>query len=316
MSRARGTTAVTTRLPTCHLRTLVKGAYREQKHGCGLAVCPSLGALVVTNMDNSVDVFRLPAGASEPFVLLRSFGGSNYPDPSLRFQLFVDGMGGWVCFTCEAPPAEPLLLVPDMDRHEVRLVDVQAPASRGVFCEVQSPRAVAASPAFVGVTAWSKGGGHGVHLFDAGTRALVRVLGQGLGTQHLNRPRGLHLSADGVLVAVADSGNDRVALFRLATGRFVGEVKAGPGAALFDVVECEGGWLAACGRGSVCLLSGGDGAGDVWGDGDEVPKPQALGVDCPTALVLVPDLGLVVRAMNVLSVWAPHPHPHPHSHPL
>jgi hypothetical protein len=104
-------------------------------------------------------------------------------------------------------------------------------------------------------------GQHTVHLFDAASRAPLRVLGGGwlldalspgpprvLGTAcgsdpgQLKSPHGLRLSRDGHHVVVADTANSRVSAFRLRDGAFLGHLLTGV-RGITDVEECEGGWL-------------------------------------------------------------------------
>ncbi len=89
-------------------------------------------------------------------------------------------------------------------------------------------------------------------------------------------------------------------MFRVGDGEFVRHIAAGLGYPM-DVEEVEGGWLVAC-EGSysvvfVCDGAGGGGgggrpslgrAGGVWGSGDGE-------FGCPSALAVVPGLGLVVQ---------------------
>jgi hypothetical protein len=102
---------------------------------------------------------------------------------------------------------------------------------------------------------------------------------------------------------VADFRNNRASVFRVGDGGFVRHIATGLTNPV-DVEEVEGGWLVAC-IGSqtvefVCDGVGGDGggrpsvgkAGGGRGSGDGE-------FSCPTALAVVPGLGLVVRdALN------------------
>ena len=132
----------------------------------------------------------------------------------------------------------------------------------------------------------------------------VRVIGggfwgPGLPDGQLSRPYGLRFSGDGSAICVADWYNDRASVFRVGDGGFVRHMATGLRGP-YDVEEVEGGWLVACafshtvkfvgdgvgaadgGRASLGRAGGGAGSGDgeFW---------------YPTALAVVPGLGLVVR---------------------
>jgi hypothetical protein len=171
---------------------------------------------------------------------------------------------------------------------------------------------VAARGSLVAVSAWKgeDSGDHVVRVFE-GSGAMwtaVRVVAGGFGGPgdadgQLNRPYGLRLSGDGTALAVADAENERVSVFRVQDGSFVRHVALGlcngrwqsnP----WDVEECEGGWLVACfGWQSFPIEFV---SGDV--DGGHVGR-ATLGKEGsgdgefrhPSALALVPGLGLVVR---------------------
>ena len=136
----------------------------------------------------------------------------------------------------------------------------------------------------------------------------VRVVAGGFGGPgsadgQLRCPRGLRFSCDGTGLAVADWYNNRVSLFRVEDGSFVRHVATGLSGP-FDVEECEGGWLVACYYWHTIEFVGGefvggDGLGGgvgraslgKWGSGDGE-------FDYPSALALVPGLGLVVRELG------------------
>ncbi len=94
---------------------------------------------------------------------------------------------------------------------------------------------------------------------------------------------------------MADAGNGRVSVFRVEDGSFARHVATGLDGP-FDVEECEGGWLVACAGSHTIEFVGGDvdggGVGRAklgkWGSGDGE-------FNVPSALALVPGLGLVVR---------------------
>jgi hypothetical protein len=90
-----------------------------------------------------------------------------------------------------------------------------------------------------------------------------------------------------------------VSVFRVEDGSFARHVATGLSVP-FDVEECEGGWLVACSNfNTIEFVSGDVGGGGVgrarlgkFGSGDGE-------FSCPSALALVPGLGLVVReSMN------------------
>ncbi len=97
---------------------------------------------------------------------------------------------------------------------------------------------------------------------------------------------------------MADAGNDRVTLLRAEDGSFVRHMTAGLSYPL-DVEECEGGWLVACwGWHRIDFV--GAGAGSVDGGGVGWARLGKWGhgkgeFHVPSALALVPGLGLVVR---------------------
>jgi hypothetical protein len=251
--------------------------------------------------------------------LVCTLGGHGSVAP-LQFK-FWDGSdsSGYLAFT---PPAtttptasldRPLLLVTDAGQDAVHLVDVVARTHAGYLAapgSIAEPRGVAASgtSSLVAVSAWKKydSGDHVVVVYR-GSGAVweaVRVIGGGLGGPgsrdgQLSMPFGMRFSGDGPGICVADYGNDRASVFRVGDGVFVRHMATGltyP----WDVEEVEGGWLVACWDShSVEFVGDGDGGaaggrpslgkvGGGYGRGD--------GEFCvPTALAVVPGLGLVVR---------------------
>jgi hypothetical protein len=93
-------------------------------------------------------------------------------------------------------------------------------------------------------------------------------------------------------------------MFRVGDGGFVRHIAMGLSYPL-DVEEVEGGWLVACGYPSETVEFVGD-AGAGTGDGDRPSLGKAGGGKgsgdgefwYPTALVVVPGLGLVVRELG------------------
>jgi hypothetical protein len=86
------------------------------------------------------------------------------------------------------------------------------------------------------------------------------------------RPYGLRFTGEGagLAVVVVDSGNNRVSELRAGDGTFVRHLTTGV-VGPYDVEECEGGWLVACGGSdSVDFVRSGadgeDGAGGVVAD--------------------------------------------------
>jgi hypothetical protein len=207
----------------------------------------------------------------------------------------------------------PLLLVTDAGHDAVHLVDVMGRAHVGYVASpgsIAGPRGVAASGTspLAAVSAWKEpySGDHVVVVYR-GSGAVweaVRVIGGGFGgpgeaDRQLFCPHGLRFSAGGSEMCVADTDNSRACVFRVGDGGFVRHMAMGLDGP-WDVEEVEGGWLVAC-YGSHRVEFVGDGirddgggwpslgkAGGGWGSGD--------GEFCfPTALAVVPGLGLVVR---------------------
>ncbi len=113
---------------------------------------------------------------------------------------------------------------------------------------LSGPRAVAACPTLLAVSAWKRElqGPHVVHLFDAGSRAHLRTLGHmyGHGDGTLGCPNGLRLTAGGTRVVVADWHNDRLCCFSTGEeGAFVGSLACAGRPR--DVEEVHGGFLVA-----------------------------------------------------------------------
>jgi hypothetical protein len=162
---------------------------------------------------------------------------------------------------------------------------------------------VAARGSLVAVSAWKRfdSGDHVVRVFE-GSGAMwtaARVVAGGFGGPgtadgQLHVPYGLRFTANGTGLAVAEAGNDRLSVFRVEDGSFARHVATGLDYPR-DVEECEGGWLVACWGSHTIEFVGGDVGGGVGGarlgkygsgDGKFV---------YPSALALVPGLGLVVR---------------------
>jgi hypothetical protein len=285
--------------------------------GYGVAVCTAFGLLVTSNReDNTLIVFALPSsldsisGTGTGLPLVCTLGGAGSPAP-MQFE-FNDGSyrySGWMAFT--GPPTSPLLLVTDVGHDAVHVIDVVGRVHVGYVAApgaIAGPRGVAARGSLVAVSAWKCGGvgDHVVRLFEGSgaTWTATHVVGGGVGAPgsadgQLHRPFGLRFSADGTGLAVADASNSRVSVFRVEDGSFVRHVATGLDAP-WDVEECEGGWLVACPLVNTIAFVGG---GSVGGGGDSGVGRPRLGkwgsgdgeFVLPSALALVPGLGLVVR---------------------
>jgi hypothetical protein len=277
--------------------------------GFGMAACPALGLLVTSNHnDNTLSMFALPhssgagTGAGAGLALVCTLGGAGSPAP-MQFQ-FNDGdylYSGWMAFT--GPTTSRLLLVTDAGDDAVHIIGVAGRVHAGYVAApgtIAGPRGVAARGSLVAVSAWIKrgSGDHVVRVFEGSGASwtAVRVVAGGFGAPgsadgQLHRPYGLRFTGDGMGLAVADPSNHRVSLFRVEDGSFVRHVATGLSYPL-DVEECEGGWLVACDISHTIEFVDGGGVGRArmgskdCGDG-------VFG--CPSALALVPSLGLVVR---------------------
>jgi hypothetical protein len=109
------------------------------------------------------------------------------------------------------------------------------------------------------------------------------------------RPYGLRFTGDGTELAVVERENHRVSVFRVEDGSFVRhKVAVDP----WDVEECEGGWLVACNQWcTIEFVSVGVGRAGRARLGKQGSGDGEFG--CPTALALVPGLGLVVREADI-----------------
>jgi hypothetical protein len=110
-------------------------------------------------------------------------------------------------------------------------------------------------------------------------------------------PFGLRFSGDGTGICVADY--DRASVFRVGDGGFVRYMATGLSRTR-DVEEVEGGWLVACWTSHtvefVCDgASGGGGGRPSLGKAGGGCGSGVGEFDYPTALAVVPGLGLVVR---------------------
>ncbi len=289
--------------------------------GYGMAVCPTLGLVVTSDSHKSnLSVFHLSstskdaeleAGTGTGLALACTLGGASAAAPmKFRFLDFSDsasgGHSGLLAFT--GPPTARLLLVTDAGHDAVHVIDVVARVHKGYVAApgtVAGPRGVAARGSLVAVSAWRHRdiGDHVVHVFEGSgcSWAPVRLLcggfrGPGRADGQLKCPYGLRFTSDGSGLAVADWGNGRVSLLRISDGCFVRHLRYATGP--HDVEECEGGWLVArfdeTSTVAVHTVEFVDSVGDFrgalgeWGD-----RNGQFG--WPSALALVPGLGLVVR---------------------
>jgi hypothetical protein len=278
--------------------------------GVGLAACPALGLLVTSNdNDNTLSVFALPrssgagagAGAGAGLALVRTLGGASSPAP-MRFKFLDDDHlpSGWMAFT--GPATSRLLLVTDAGHDAVHVIDVVGRKHAGYVAApgtIAGPRGVAAWGSLVAVSAWKcvHFGDHVVRVFE-GSGAMwraVRVVAGGFGTAgraegQLKWPFGLRFTRNGTGLAVADSYNNRVSLFRVEDGSFVRHVATELDRPV-DVEECEGRSLVASECSHTIELVSGSISRSIAGKHNYL----SLHVHNPTALALVPGLGLVVR---------------------
>jgi hypothetical protein len=216
-----------------------------------------------------------------------------------------DGFSGFMTFT--GPATSRRLLVTDAGHDVVHVIDVAGRVHVGYVAApgtIAGPRGVAARGSLAAISAWKSfwQGDHVVRVFEGSgaMRTAVRVVAGGFETPgradgQLNAPYGLRFTGDGTGLAVADRGNNRVSVFRVEDGSFARHVVTGLDGP-WDVEECEGGWLVACAGTDTIGFVGGDvdGGGVGWaslgkggsGDGEFVG---------PSALALLPGLGLVVR---------------------
>jgi hypothetical protein len=212
---------------------------------------------------------------------------------------------GWMAFT--GPRSSRLLLLTDTGLDAVHVIDVVGRVHVGYVAApgtIAGPRGVAARGSLVAVSAWKgeDSDEHVVRVFEGSGASwtAVRTLAGDFGGPdradgQLSYPFGLRFSQDGTGLAVADGSNGRVSVFRVEDGSFARHVATGL-ADPYDVEECEGGWLVACWESDTIEFVGGDvdsgGVGRAslgkWGSGDGE-------FVCPSALALVPCLGLVVR---------------------
>ena len=289
--------------------------------GLGLAVCPALCLLVTSCKERDcLEVFKLAKDAFTGAAYQGAVGAltqlctlsstSSEPGGGMWFK-FRDGDGtGFLAFTDADSPCPHLLLATDAGQDAVHVIDVVGRAHVGFVAPpgtIAGPRGVAARGSLVAVSAWKEysSGDHVVHVFE-GSRAswtAVRVVAGGFGGPgsadgQLHGPFGLRFVGIGseLGLVVADVGSGNVSMFRVQHGSFVRHL-ATDLCVPHDVEECEGGWLVACaGSDTVEFVGGGAPVASrnqlgQRGTGVTVPVQFRF----PSALALVPGLGLVVR---------------------
>ncbi len=254
------------------------------------------------------------ADAGAGLALVCTLGGASSPAP-MQFKFDDGDRSGWMAFM--GPATSRLLLLTDAGHDAVHVIDVAGFVHVGYVAApgtIAGPRGVAARGSLVAVSAWKKilSGEHVVRVFEgSGTIwTAVRMVGGGFGGPgsadgRLWCPYGLRFTGDGTGLAVADGGNYRVSVFRVEDGSFARHVATELSRPL-DVEECEGGWLVACwDGGTIEFVSGSvDGGGVVrarlgeYGSGDGE-------VFSPSALALVPGLGLMAREFHCVQVFQP-----------
>jgi hypothetical protein len=134
--------------------------------GVGLAVCPTLGLLVTSKLDDTLSVFALPsgcpitsdvapmgdhhgvgAGAGAGLARVCILGGAGSP-ATMQFEFHDGSLSGCLAFT--GPPTSRLLLVTDAGHDAVHVIDVAGRAHVGYVAApgtIAGPRGVAATPA-------------------------------------------------------------------------------------------------------------------------------------------------------------------------
>ena len=226
--------------------------------GFGLAACPSLGLLVISDTNASaLHVFELPrlgqADASKELLRLCTLHADSPSNP-MPF-LFEDGdFTAWLAFC--GPPSARLLLVTDAGSSAVHVVDVVRQLHVGYVAppgSIAGPRGVAARGSQVAVSActpWSNDDPtsdcteHVVQLFEGSGGSWTRLWvvgggypGPGGASLQLRDPCGLRFTSDGTGLVVAEYGNRCVSMVRVKDGAFVRHIATEMDSA-FDVEEC------------------------------------------------------------------------------
>ena len=257
--------------------------------GYGMAACPALGVVVTTHLDDwhtFLSVWALPeddcTGGALKLVYTMRYGG-----------IRVSSDTGYLAFT-----AGGLLLVTDLNQQAVLVVDVVARSHVGYVAppgSIPGPRGVAVCDrtSLVAVSDWDPNlvADHRVHVFKGHGTAWcpVRVIGTfGAGAGQLTRPYGLRFAKDGSTIVVTDSLNHRISVFRADDGEFVCTMATGLWPVDIEEVG-DGGWLVACNNSHLVEYVRGRDRRPVLSDLNRRVFQH------PSALAIVPGLGLVVR---------------------
>jgi hypothetical protein len=248
---------------------------------------------------------KMPKLGDSALEKLHTIRGSDFC-AHMQFK-FWEGNGnfssGYLAFTGSG--TSRVLLVTDHGNDAVHVVDVVNRVHVGYLAApgtIDGPRGVAAKDSLVAISAWKKWseGEHAVRLFQ-GRGAMwtpLCVIGGGSGSPggadgQLTCPRGLRFTDDGTGLAVADTGNCRVSVFRVKDGSCAQQVATVRRPS--DVEEYQGGWLVACN--STTIHHVGNGLKETNGKGKRV-------LCIPTTMALVPGLGLVVRDFLRIHVFS------------
>ncbi len=131
---------------------------------------------------------------------------------------------------------------------------------------------------------------HRVSVWDVASQALLRTIGdEGSGPGELYQPHDFALDSEGLLV-VADTGNNRLSLFRFGDGWFVGHLGVASTAMLspFSVALCECGYLVASRGSSALALVPRDGRA-VEVVASDLAEPEDAAVGAFSGVVYVQD---------------------------
>lgn len=262
------------------------------RRGYGMAVCPMQGVLVTSN-DNYLTVFALPQGGTSGVTMKYALGYFKFHD--------AHGPSGWMVF--HGDRLSRRLIFTDAGQHAVHVMDVSTNTHCGYVAApgtLRCPRGVAAHGSLVAVSCWTSYsvGDGSVHLFEGSDVAWapLRVLARGL----LKWPFGLRFEANGSALVVAEGrGCNAITRVNVEDGVFadhVARIWVGieEGEGPLDVEQWHGGWLVS--RSNKVQLVGKGGRTTL---GDSVHHDRGRGVLChPSALALVPGLGLVVREVH------------------
>jgi hypothetical protein len=220
-----------------------------------VAACDTLGLIVDSQFTkNSLRVrsmeltfFGWPV---QDYTIERSWFDFGSPYASMCFN-----RSGYLAFM--GPPSRRLLLVTDVGRSAVHIIDVVGKTHEGYVAPpgtLRGPRGVAAKDNLVAISAFDRGleGHHMVWVFEKRgdvwltlRKVAADFEGPGNADGQLWCPYGLRFTADGMGLVVADSYNNRVSMFCVEDGSFVRHIAMRSYGAV-DVEEWEGGWLVAC----------------------------------------------------------------------